>query len=103
MKSFRKEDVVGKTVIETSGSVKGQVTDILFDLEGAITFLVKARDGTESQVKISDVTGISEHVVIRGSGANRASGTAPGSSCKFCGAAIAQGAQWCLSCGKSQA
>ena len=40
MKSFRKEDVVGKTVIETSGSVKGQVTDILFDLEGALTFLV---------------------------------------------------------------
>ncbi len=103
MKSFRKEDVVGKTVIETSGTVKGQVADVLFDLGGAITFLVRARDGTESQVKISDVTGISEHVVVRGSQAPSATGPRGGNSCRFCGATIAQGAQWCPSCGKSQA
>ena len=102
MKSFRKEDVVGKTVIDTSGSVRGQVTDVLFDLGGGITFLVKARDGTESQVRISDVTGVSEHIVVRGA---QAYGPAPkaGNACKFCGAAVAQGAQWCPNCGKSQA
>jgi sporulation protein YlmC with PRC-barrel domain len=100
MKSFRKEDVVGKTVIETSGNVKGQVTDVLFDLGGSITFLVKARDGTESQVKISDVTGIMEHVVVKGS---QASGDSPkaGNTCRFCGATVSQGASWCPSCGKS--
>ncbi len=102
MKSFRKEDVVGKTVIETSGAVKGEVADVLFELGGSITFLVKARDGTESQVKISDVTGISEHVVVRGSQTS-ASGPRTGNACRFCGAAVAQGAQWCPSCGKSQA
>lgn len=102
MKSFRKEDVVGKSVIETSGSVRGEVTDVIFDLGGAITFLVKAHDGTESEVKISDVTGISEHVVVRGSQASGGSGPASGNTCRFCGASIAQGASWCLSCGKSQ-
>ena len=103
MKPFRKEDVVGKTVIETSGNVKGQVTDVLFDLGGAITFLVKGRDGTESQVKISDVTGISEHVVVRGSQEHGASGPRTVNTCRFCGAVITQGAQWCPSCGKAQA
>ena len=102
MKSFRKEDVGGMTVIETSGDVKGQVTDVLFDLGGGIAFLVKGRDGTESQVKISDVTGISEHVVVRGS-QERGASPKGGNSCRFCGAAVAQGAQWCPSCGKSQA
>lgn len=99
MKSFRKEDVVGKTVIETSGSVRGEVTDVLFDLEGGITFLVKGRDGKESQVKTSDVTGISEHVIVRGS---QTPGVKAGNTCRFCGAAIGQGASWCPSCGKSQ-
>ena len=101
MKPFRKEDVVGKTVIETTGSVKGQVTDVLFDLGGAITFLVKARDGTESQVKISDVTGISEHVVVKGSQASGESGSRAGNACRFCGAAVTPGTTWCPSCGKS--
>ena len=100
MKSFRKEDVVGKSVIETSGNVKGQVTDVLFDLGGNITFLVKAHDGTESQVRISDVTGIMEHVVVKGSQVPGDSGKA-GSTCKFCGATVSQGAPWCPSCGKS--
>ena len=102
MKSFRKEDVVGKTVIETSGSVRGQVSDVLFDLGGAITFLVKARDGTESQVKVSDVMGISEHVVVRGGRAEAPSGQGTGNTCRYCGAAVAPGARWCPSCGKSQ-
>jgi len=101
MKSFRKEDVVGKSVIETSGNVKGQVTDVLFDLGGTITFLVKARDGTESQVKISDVTGIMEHVVVKGNQGSGDSGPKGGNTCKFCGATVSQGAPWCPSCGKS--
>lgn len=102
MRSFRKEDVVGKTVIETSGTIKGKVTDVIFDLGGTVALVVETPDGTESRVTTSKVTGISEHVVVR-SEANDASEPSPGTSCKFCGASITSGTIWCPSCGKSQA
>ena len=63
MKTFKREDVVGKTVIETTGTVKGKVTDVTFDLGGGITLIVKGMDGTEYQVPVARVTGISDHVV----------------------------------------
>ncbi len=102
MKSFRKEDVVGKTVIETSGHVKGKVQDVVFDLSGTITFVVHGEDGKDSQVPVSRVTGISDHVIMR---SDSAEGQAPASSttCKYCGAAKAPNAVWCPACGKSQA
>ena len=98
MKSFRKEDVVGKTVIETSGLVKGKVKDVVFDLEGTITFVVQGDDGSESQVTVARVTGISDHVVVRSDSKSGGSGTV----CKYCGASKAPNAVWCPSCGKAQ-
>ncbi len=97
MKSFRKEDVVGKTVIETSGAVKGKVKDVVFDLASTITFVVEGTDGKDSNVAISRVTGISDHVVVK-SEAPAAAGTA----CKYCGAPLTPGDKWCPACGRSQ-
>ena len=102
MKSFRKEDVVGKTVIETSGAVRGKVADVLFDLGGAVSLVVRGADGKDSQVPIARVTGISEHVVVKGDQASEAAGPAMGATCKFCGAPRAPGDRWCPSCGRSQ-
>lgn len=101
MRSFRKEDVVGKTVIETSGAVKGKVKDVMFDLGGGVTFLVQGADGKDSQISLSKVTGISEHVVVEG---ETAESGAPGygTTCKFCGAAKPAEERWCPSCGRSQ-
>ena len=101
MRSFRKEDVVGKTVIETSGAVKGKVKDVVFDLGGGVTFLVQGADGKESQVGLSKVTGISEHVVVRGEPAGAPS-TGPWASCRFCGSQMPAEERWCPSCGRSQ-
>lgn len=100
IKTFRKEDVLGKTVIETSGAVKGEVTDVLFDLGGVIVLVVRGADGAESEVKISRVTGISEHVVIRSEQSQAVAGS--GAKCKFCGATKAPEAVWCPACGRSQ-
>ena len=63
MKSFRKEDVIGKTAIETSGRIMGKVSDVLFDLNGTITFVIGGADGRELQVPVARITGISDHVV----------------------------------------
>ena len=102
MRSFRKEDVVGKTVIETSGAVKGKVKDILFDLGGGVTFLVEGADGKDSQIPLSNVTGISEHVVVRGETVTEGEGQIYGTKCRFCGASKPAEERWCPSCGRSQ-
>lgn len=100
MKTFRKEDIVGKPVIETSGIAKGKVKDVTFDLAGTITLIVDGVDGKETQVPVSKVTGISDDVVVRSDSAVVA--TASGSVCKYCGKPMTPGQMWCPSCGKAQ-
>jgi sporulation protein YlmC with PRC-barrel domain len=102
MRSFRKEDVVGKTVIETSGAVKGKVKDVIFDLGGEVTLLVQGTDGKDSQFSLSKVTGISEHVVVKGEATPEGSASGFGTKCKFCGAPKQADERWCPSCGRSQ-
>jgi len=102
MRSFRKEDVVGKTVIETSGAVKGKVKDVMFDLGGGVAFLVEGDDGKDSQVALSKVTGISEHVVIETEPTKDSGLSGYGMTCKFCGAPKSPEERWCPSCGRSQ-
>ena len=102
MRSFSKEDVVGKSVIETSGTVKGRVRDVMFDLGGGVTFLVQGADGKDTQIPLSKVTGISEHVVVKGETATEAGTSSYGTTCKFCGAQKPAEERWCPSCGRSQ-
>jgi len=104
-KAFRKEDIEGKTVIETSGKVGGKVKDVTFSLDGAITFIVVKDDGTERPISLKQVVGISDHVIVRGD----APMTSPGMTtsavqvCKFCGSELSPTSTWCPRCGKSQA
>lgn len=101
-KSLRKEDVVGKTVIETSGLVKGKVKDVVFNLSGVVTLIVELADGKDVQIPLARVTGISDHVVVRSDLTTELSTSSQRASCKFCGASITPGERWCPSCGKSQ-
>ena len=99
---FRKEDVLGKTVIETSGVVKGNVKDVMFDLGGGVTFMVQGADGRDLQIPLSRITGISEHVVVKAENAIGSSGSGHGTTCKFCGVPMSVDERWCPSCGRSQ-
>lgn len=99
-KSFRKEDVVGKTVIETSGSVKGKVKDVTFNLSGTVTLIVEGTDGRDVRIPLAKVTGISDHVVVKSDLESPA--LASGEVCKFCGAPLTPGDAWCPSCKRSQ-
>ena len=102
MKSFRKEDIIGKPVIETSGTVKGKVKDLMFDLSGTITLIIEGTDGKESQVPISRVTGISDDVVVKSDQAAVAPRPASGGACRYCGTPMTPSQTWCPKCGKSQ-
>ena len=101
-KSFKKEDVVGKPVIETSGKMKGKVKDLMFELGGTITLIAEGTDGKEFQVPLSRVTGISDDVVVRSEAEVMPSSSGSGTACKFCGKPLSPGQTWCLSCGRSQ-
>jgi sporulation protein YlmC with PRC-barrel domain len=101
-RSFRKEDVVGKTVIETSGLVKGKVKDVTFNLSNTVTLVVEGADGKDFRIPLSRVTGISDHVVVKSDLASELPAIASGTSCKFCGAPMIAGDVWCPSCNKSQ-
>ncbi|MDA4118324.1 MAG: PRC-barrel domain-containing protein [Thaumarchaeota archaeon] len=102
-RSFRKEDVVGKTVIETSGLVKGKVKDVMFNLSNTVTLVVEGADGRDVRIPLARVTGISDHVVVKSDLASSEPPTiGPGASCKFCGAPMIAGDVWCPSCNKSQ-
>jgi len=103
VESFHKEDVVEKKVIETSGRVLGKVKDILFDTSGTVTLIVEGPDGRESQVPLSRVTGIAEHVVVRSEITSGVDSSASGLNCKFCGAALTTGQRICPACGRAQA
>jgi sporulation protein YlmC with PRC-barrel domain len=105
-KSFRKEEIEGKTVIETSGKVGGKVKDLTFSLDGTITLIVVKEDGSEVQIPLRQVVGISDHVIVRSEGAtSQGFGTkAPSANgaCKYCGAPLPAGTSWCVACGRAQ-
>jgi sporulation protein YlmC with PRC-barrel domain len=105
-KPFHKEDIEGKTVIETTGKVAGKVKDITFSLDGTITLIVLKEDGTERPVSLKQVVGISDHVIVRGDAPLSAPGSPSMASavpvCKFCGSELSPTSSWCPKCGRSQ-
>lgn len=118
-RSFRKEEIAEKTVIDSSGRIIGKVKDLTFTLDGSITLIVERQDGSALHVPLNRVMGVSDHVVIKDDNSTQRSAatgaptqmTAAGTSapapgmvaCKYCGALAKQGTQWCPGCGRSLA
>jgi sporulation protein YlmC with PRC-barrel domain len=105
---FHKEEIAGKTVIDSTGRVTGKVKDVMFSLDGGVILVVEKKDGAEVQVPLSKVVGVSEFVVTRSEALpEQASlGIPPGSAgrgdCKFCGHEMGSSTVYCPACGKSQ-
>ncbi len=104
---FRKEDIAGKTVIDSSGLTTGKVRDVVFSLDGEVILVVEKKDGAEIQVPLNRVAGLSEFVVTKSESfaqprtlAGNWSGG--GGSCRFCGHELSSTSSYCPSCGKSQ-
>lgn len=111
-KSFHKEELQGKAVIDSSGNVRGKVKDVVFSLDGSVALILEREDGGEARVPMSRVMGISDYVVMKGESAPDVpmamappasfTGAAGAAMCRFCGATIPTGTTWCPSCGKSR-
>jgi sporulation protein YlmC with PRC-barrel domain len=103
-KPFRKEEIAGKTVIDSSGRNTGKVKDLTFTLDGKITLIVEKTDGSEEQIPLSRVLGVSDNVVVREQVVPSVPVASPGMViCRSCGRESPIGTLWCPSCGKSLA
>ncbi len=64
-KHFRKDEVDGKVVIETTGKAFGKAKDIAFGLDGTVALIVLTDDNTEVEVTMDKVMGVADYIVIR--------------------------------------
>jgi len=64
---------------------------------------VQGADGKDSEIPLSKVTGISEHVVVKAETTAEPGASGYGTTCKYCGAPKPVEERWCPSCGRSQA
>ncbi len=106
-KSFRKEEIVDKAVIDSSGKIIGKVRDLTFTLDSSITLIVVKPDGGQLEVPLDKVMGVSDHVIIKEDAVTPKPvpvAAAPATVvCKACGAQAKAGTQWCPNCGRSLA
>jgi sporulation protein YlmC with PRC-barrel domain len=115
-KSFHKEELVGKSVVDSLGNVRGKVKDVIFSLDGNVALIIDNMEGAEARIPLNKVTGISDYVVMRTDAAPEApmgapmsaapmtTLSAPGgpSACKFCGTTIPPDTTYCPGCGRSR-
>lgn len=105
-KAFRKEEIIDKSVIDSSGKVAGKVKDLMFTLDGNITLIIERPGGSEVQIPLSKVMGVSDHVIVREDAfvvKPMVMAAVPGNTvvCKNCGATAPVGTTWCPGCGRS--
>lgn len=106
---FHKEEIAGKTVIDTTGKVVGKVSDITFTLDSTITLWVQKDDGTTAQIPLGKVMGVSDHVIVREENVTMPTAVAAAAAplkpgmvrCKACGADAPVGTAWCPNCGRA--
>jgi len=119
-KLFRKDEVQGKIVIDSSGRALGKAKDVAFGLDGTVALIVLTDENSEVQISLDRITGVDEYIVVRGATppatlamtatmparATPISAQPPpapvmvaANHCKNCGAIMKPGAKFCTKCG----
>ncbi len=122
-KFFRKDEVAGKTVVETSGKALGKTKDIAFGLDGTVAMIMETNDNTEELITMDRVLGVGDYIVIKKAVPERSPSPAPVegaasvpiayaipapsavpvapamSVCRNCGSSLRLGAKFCTKCG----
>ena len=111
-KTFHKEEIEGKTVIDSLGNVRGKVKDVIFSLNGGVVLVIERQDGAEGKVPLNKVMGISDYVIMKdetsesppfvSQSVTSAVGATVSGACKFCGTVIPAGTTYCPGCGRSR-
>lgn len=122
-KFFRKDEVAGKIVVETSGKALGKTKDIAFGLDGTVAMIMLTNDNSEELITMDRVLGVGDYIVVKKAVPERnpsappvegaasvspayaipapspvpAAPTAP--VCRNCGSSLRLGAKFCTKCG----
>ncbi|MEM2876251.1 MAG: zinc ribbon domain-containing protein [Candidatus Bathyarchaeia archaeon] len=107
---FKREELVGKTVIGQDAYVSGKVKDLAVTEEGKLGLLVEEKDGREKVILFDDVHKIGDVVLLKTRGAPEAvprptpmpsPQVAPATNlCPKCGWQNKPEAKFCIKCGR---
>lgn len=122
-KFFRKDEVAGKIVVETSGKALGKTKDIAFGLDGTVAMIMLTNDNSEELITMDRVLGVGDYIVVKKAAPERNPSPAPvegaasvppayaipapppvpaapiASICRNCGSSLRLGAKFCTKCG----
>ncbi|WP_187152673.1 zinc-ribbon domain-containing protein [Acidianus manzaensis] len=95
-KIYKREDIVGKQVINQDGNIVGIVKDTGYDESGRMAIIVSTKDNKEQYYSITDIRGIGDVIVLR-----EIQPQIPPNSiiCPNCGYPNPAGSQYCIKCG----
>lgn len=65
---FRKDELVGKVVVEASGKSLGKAKDLAFGLDGTVVLIVEGNESQEVQVSMDRIAGVADYIVVRREG-----------------------------------
>jgi sporulation protein YlmC with PRC-barrel domain len=99
---FKREDVLGKVVIDSEGKRSGSVKDVAFSVGGEIALLVEGEE-EEVVVPLDRVSAIGDFVLLKPKAVSAESKGAekrPGAVvCPTCGLENKPGIKFCVKCG----
>jgi sporulation protein YlmC with PRC-barrel domain/ribosomal protein L40E len=111
-KFYKREDLIGKTVINQDASEIGTVKDTAFDVEGKMALIISKKDGQEEEyISINDIRSMNDVILLKENPGTKTL-TLPNAQvtvvqavpsqskiCPKCGHVNLQSAQFCVKCG----
>ncbi|AWR97454.1 zinc-ribbon domain-containing protein [Acidianus sulfidivorans JP7] len=95
-KIYKREDLVGKQVINQEGNIVGIVKDTGYDAEGKMAIIVATKDNKEEYYSITEIRGIGDVIVLRDI---QTQAPVNGIVCPNCGYLNPAGSNYCIRCG----
>jgi sporulation protein YlmC with PRC-barrel domain len=108
-KFYRREDLIGKQVINQDGIIIVTVRETGYDTEGKMAIIVSTKDGKEAYYSISEIRGIGDVIVLKEYSRQmqniytqplpQQSVPQQGVICPYCGYQNPPGSIYCMRCG----
>ena len=104
-KFYKREDIIGKKVVNQDALEVGSAKDTAFDIEGKLHLIVTKKDSEEEEfISINDIKAFGDYILLKGNvmaagGINQDSSQAAGKVCPKCGNVNSPNVGFCTKCG----
>jgi len=62
---LRREELIGKIVIDENANTYGKVKDVVFSVSGEVAFVVEKKDGSDEIIPLSEISKIGEYILLK--------------------------------------